>query len=218
MIVVIGQPVLHVAAGEPVATGSAAAIALTAVARGATVQLVGKVGEDPEGEAVVLALARGGVGHVALLRDPARRTPVLVESGGEPAGPDDDPAVSLRVEPADASLRPQLDAGDVELGLRYLTEFRVLVTTEPLDTELVRVVGAAAGWSAATLVALVPPGAAEPEPAPADAILLQAPDADTEGAFDRLVGELAAAIDSGVEPRRAFRDLVAAGGWEPAEA
>ena len=85
MIVVIGLPVLHSGDAGDVAAGPAARIALAAAARGATVQLVGKVGEDAEGEALLLALARGGVGHVALLRDPARRTPVLVEAPAVPA-------------------------------------------------------------------------------------------------------------------------------------
>ena len=66
--------------GNPVATGSAARIALTAADRGAAVQLIGKVGDDPDGEALILALAQGHVGHVALLRDPAHRTPVDIEA------------------------------------------------------------------------------------------------------------------------------------------
>jgi hypothetical protein len=228
VIVVIGRPVLHAIPDAPVATGSAARIALTAAARGATVQLIGKVGDDPEGELVLLSLARGGVGHVALLRDPSHRTPRLVTGFADPTAPDADADPDLAdpdladpvsaIEPADPADRPGVDAGDVELGLRYLTEFRVIVATEQLDGELARVVTEAAGWSSATLIALVPDGAAEPEPVPDDAILLQAPADDPDGAFDRLVGELAAAIDSGVEPRTAFRDLVAVDGWEPAEA
>jgi hypothetical protein len=40
--------------------------------------------------------------------------------------------------------------------------------------------------------------------------------ADDADAFDRLVGELAAAIDAGGDPRAAFRELVGSTGWEPA--
>ena len=65
MIVVIGHPVLTRVEGHPVATGSAARIALTAADRGAAVQLIGKVGDDPDGEALVLAHAQGDGGHVA---------------------------------------------------------------------------------------------------------------------------------------------------------
>ena len=49
MIVVIGQPMLTRVDGNPVATGSAARIALTAADRGAAVQLIGKVGDDADG-------------------------------------------------------------------------------------------------------------------------------------------------------------------------
>ena len=221
MIVVIGQPVLARVDGNPVATGSAARIALTAADRGAAVQLVGKVGDDPDGNALVLALAQGHVGHVAVLRDPAHRTPVWVDDadateeeltdadeilapeGGRPGG--------------DHADRPALDAGDIELGLRYLTEFGVVVVADELDEAALRVAADAAGWNNGTLVAVVRAGRPEPAGLPPDAIVLGAPDADSDGVFDRLVGQLAAAIDAGAEPRAAFREAVAGTGWEPAE-
>ena len=221
MIVVIGQPVLARVEGNPVATGSAARIALTAADRGAAVQLVGKVGDDPDGNALVLALAQGHVGHVAVLRDPAHRTPVQV---------DDADAIDEELTDADEILapeggrpggdradRPALDAGDVELGLRYLTEFRVVVVADELDETALRVAADAAGWNNGTLVAVVKGGRSEPAGLPPDAIVLGAPDADADGVFDRLVGQLAAAIDAGAEPRAAFREAVAGTGWEPAE-
>jgi hypothetical protein len=210
VIVVIGQPVLGRVDGDPVATGSAARIALAAASSGGSVQLVGKVGEDTDGEALVLALAQGHVGHVAVLRDPARATPREVSSDG-------DAADASAGEPAtDATPRPALEAADVELALRYLTEFRVVVLADDLDEPAVRVVGDAVGWSNATLIALVPEGRAEPTELPPDAIVLGAPAGDSDGAFDRLVGGLAAAIDAGADPRVAFRELVAGAGWEPA--
>ena len=211
MIVVIGQPVLGRVDGSPVATGSAARIALAAASHGAAVQLVGKVGEDPDGEALVLTLAQGHVGHVALLRDPAHATPRdLLADGSAPDPAAGDPAAS------DATPRPALEAADVELALRYLTEFRVVVLADDLDEPAVRVVADAAGWSNATLIALVPEGHAELTDLPPDAIVLGAPAGDADGAFDRLVGGLAAAIDAGADPRVAFRELVAGAGWEPA--
>jgi hypothetical protein len=222
VIVVIGQPVLTRVEGNPVATGSAARIALTAANRGAAVQLIGKVGDDPDGEALVLALAQGHVGHVALLRDPAHRTPVQV---------DDADAIDEELSETDESLpqegerpggdgadRPALDAGDVELGLRYLTEFRVVVVADELDETALRVAADSAGWNNGTLVAVVPAGRPEPAGLPPEAIVLGAPSADADGVFDRLVGELAAAIDAGADPRAAFREAVAGAGWEPAEA
>jgi hypothetical protein len=223
VIVVIGQPVLDLNGPVPAATGSAARVALAAVARGAPVQLIGKVGEDVAGEALVLALARGGVGHVALLRDATRSTPQLVRRlDAEALEPDldadDATADAGTIEPADPAQRPGLDTGDVELGLRYLTEFRVIVTADALDEATLRVVAEASSYTGGTLIALVPDGAPEPTGFPAAAIVLQAPADDEDGVFDRLVGELAAAIDGGADPQAAFRDLLAGEGWEPARA
>jgi len=220
--VVIGQPMLARVDGNPVATGSAARIALTAADRGAAVQLVGKVGDDPDGEALILALAQGNVGHVAVLRDPAHRTPVQIDAADaideHLTDPDEMLAPQGGRPDEDRADRPSLDAGDVELGLRYLTEFRVVVVADDLDETTLRVAADAAGWSNGTLVAVVPGGRPEPAGLPPDAIVLGAPGIDADGVFDRLVGQLAAEIDAGVDPRAAFRDAVAGTGWEPAEA
>ena len=222
MIVVIGQPVLTRVDGNPVATGSAARIALTAADRGAAVQLVGKVGDDPDGEALVLALAQGNVGHVAVLRDPAHRTPVQVDDADaideQLTEPDEILAPEGGRPDGGRADRPALDAGDVELGLRYLTEFRVVVVADELDETALRVAADAAGWNNGTLVAVVAGGRPEPAGLPPDAIVLGSPGADPDGVFDRLVGQLAAAIDAGADPRAAFREAVAGTGWEPAEA
>ena len=220
MIVVIGQPVLTRIEGNPVATGSAARIALAAAARGAAVQLIGKVGEDPDGEALVLALAQGHIGHVAMLRDPANRTPAVVAdtaSGPERVTDEDVPVAAEdgRLLPAAPGGRPALDAGDVELGLRYLTEFRVVVVADELDEAALRVAADAAGWNNGTLIVLIPDGNAEPVGLPPDAIALVVPAIDEDGVFDALVGQLAAAIDAGADPGAAFREAVASAGWEP---
>ena len=113
---------------------------------------------------------------------------------------------------------PALDAGDIELGLRYLTEFRVVVVADELGETALRVAADAAGWNNGTLLAVVPHGRPEPAGMPPDAIVLGAPADDVDGVFDRLVGQLAAAIDAGADPRAAFREAVAGAGWEPAEA
>jgi hypothetical protein len=222
MIVVIGQPVLTRVDGNPVATGSAARIALTAADRGAAVQLIGKVGDDADGEALVLALGQGHVGHVALLRDPAHRTPVDVDAADaieeELTETDEIPAPGAGRAGRDPAADPALDAGDVELGLRYLTEFRVVVVADELGETALRVAADAAGWNNGTLLAVVPYGRPEPAGMPPDAIVLGAPVDDVDGVFDRLVGQLAAAIDAGADPQAAFREAVAGAGWEPAEA
>ena len=209
MIVVIGQPALARIDGEPVAAGPAARIALAAAARGAAVQLVAKVGEDPDGEALVLALAHGHVGHVAVQREAAHPTPRAVspdEALDSEAGP---------TAPGQASALA-LDAADVDLALRYLTEFRVVVIADELDAAAVRVAADATGWSNGTLITVVGEGRSEPVGLPSDAIVLGSPADDAEGAFDRLVGDLAAAIDAGGDPQAAFRELIGSAGWEPA--
>jgi sugar/nucleoside kinase (ribokinase family) len=211
VIVVIGQPALGRLDGEPVAAGSAARMALAAAARGASVQLVGKVGEDPDGEALVLALARGHVGHVAVQRDPAHPTPRAVDLDDAP-----DSEAGMGPSGVGPSSGLTLDAADVELALRYLTEFRIVVLADELDPSAVRVAADATGWANGTLVAVVPAGRPEPAGLPADAIVLGSPGDDADGAFDRLVGELAAAIDAGADPQATFRELVESAGWEPA--
>jgi sugar/nucleoside kinase (ribokinase family) len=210
VIVVIGQPALGHVDGEPVATGRAARIALAAAARGAPVQLVAKVGEDADGEALVLALAQGNVSHVAVQRDPAHPTPRAAEPE-DAVDPDEEMA-----PPAGQAGGLALDAADVELALRYLTEFRVVVLADDLDPAVVRVAAEATGWSNGTLVALVDEGRPVPADLPSDAIVLGAPAVDVAGALDRLVGELAAAIDAGGDAQAAFSELVGKAGWEPA--
>ena len=207
MIVVIGQPVLGTVDGEPVATGSPARIALAAAARGALVQLVGKVGEDADGEALVLALAQGGVGHVAIQRDPTHPTARAASTDDDAAG---------MTEGGSGGPGPALDAADIELALRYLTEFRVIVVADDLDDAALRVAADATGWSNGTLIDVVADGRREPDGLPPDAIVLGSPAGDADGAFDRLVGELAAAVDAGGDPRAAFRELVDSADWEPA--
>ena len=76
MIVVIGSPVGRSVDGEILAAGMSSRVALAAARAGATVQVVGRTGDDSTADAVVLDLARGGVGHVALLRDGSRATPI----------------------------------------------------------------------------------------------------------------------------------------------
>jgi hypothetical protein len=218
VIVVVGHPLARMAEGGPTADGFPARIALAAAAAGRTVQLVGKTGEDPEGDAVVLALAAGGVGHVALLRDAGRPTLralatddlPLVETGSDL----DRPARNgLPAEPvADASL----DAADVDLALRYLTEYAVVVLADPANADVLRVVADASSWVGARLILVVPAGQPIPEHLPSDVIAFEAPDGDPDGAFATFVGMFAAALDEGDDPADAFRASIAAEGWSAA--
>jgi hypothetical protein len=164
---------------------SAGRVAVAATAAGARVDLVGAVADGAAGDATVVALGRAGVGHAALLRRP----------GGGEVGP--------------------LDRADIELGLRYVPECRVLVAAEPLEPAALAAAVEAAAYHGAPLIALVPGGAAAPGELPETATVLELPDED-EGAFARLVGAYAAALARGEAAPNAWRDAVTQTGWEPA--
>jgi sugar/nucleoside kinase (ribokinase family) len=222
VIVVIGQPVLRdTAEGDlagGVAVGSAARIAITAAGAGHSVQLVAKIGEDPEGDAVMLALARGRVGHVTVSRDAGIATPHVsqaVDEGRDTGALEAADSAELAPEgPRDAA--STLDAADIDLALRYLTDFTVVVLAVRADEATVRVVEEATRWAGSRLIVVVPAGGFVPDGLPHDSIVFEAPDSDPDGVFAAFVGSFAAALDDGSEPEVAFRSSVEGLGWEPA--
>jgi len=215
VIVVIGSPIGRIADDAIAAGGSASRVALAAAAAGRVVQLVGRTGDDRTAEAVVLDLARGGVGHVALLRDPARMTPLEPEPALD-VEPDDLDDTASSPDTPDPSGAAPLDAADVDLGIRYLTDFAVVVLAEPASADVVRVVADASRWADARLVLVVAAGGSVPNGLPTDGIVFEAPDSDPDGVFATLVGDFAAALDDGAEPEIAFRASVASDGWSEA--
>jgi sugar/nucleoside kinase (ribokinase family) len=219
VIVVIGSPIGRIADGAIAAGGAASRVALAAAAAGHVVQLVGRTGDDPTAEAVVLDLARGGVGHVALLRDASRVTQLEPEPAID-LEPDDLDDVSASPAGEDRAVStPPLDAADVDLGLRYLTDFAVVVLAEPAGPDVVRVAADAARWAEARLVMVVAAGDSAPDGLPTDVIVFEAPGSDPDGVFATLVGDFAAALADGAELEEAFRASVASDGWsEAAEA
>jgi sugar/nucleoside kinase (ribokinase family) len=229
MIVVIGLPAYtDEDDGERCAGGLAVDIAAEARRRGSVVELVGKIGADGAGDSLVLALGGMGIGHAALLRDPARPTPLLVKDEMEAAAPADGldeieatagavGASGSRLLPPDPDAPPALEAADVELALRYLTGPSVIVVSEPLPVTAMAAAVDGAAFSTARLVVVTGPGEAEATQLTAlseTATVLEAP-VDDDGSFGRLVGAYAAALDAGEEPGKAFRDGVTAAGWEP---
>jgi ribokinase len=221
MIVIVGSMTWRTAA--PVGpAGRACAIALAAVASGATVEVVGRVGDDPAGDALLLALSRAGVGHAAVLRDPSRPTPVAV-----PVVVADDPESPLDEVLADraAGTRlavwadgPRLEAADVDLAIRYLDPSGVLVITDEVSLDTLAAAVEVGRFAGTRLVVLLAPGTrrggALPAGLPADATVLAAPDDGAEpGAFEALVGAYAAALDRGIAPEAAFA-AAAGAGWE----
>jgi len=202
VIVVVGRPGLDARDRLDRSAGRVAAAAATA---GGQVALVGSVGDDADGDAVALELGRAGIGHAALLRDPAGVTP---RSGVADGAAD--------AEDIEASPLPRLDAADIELGLRYLAECQVLVVAEPLDRAALDVAEAAALYHGAALILLTQAGNSVATP-PESATVLEMPDADG-GAFSELVGRYAALLDSGRGAAEAWHDAVSETGWQNAPA
>lgn len=220
VIVVIGALGLRGSLEEPEPDGLAPAIACAAAAAGARVELISKAGDDPAGDAVLLALARAGVGHVATLRDPSRLTPVRAQTdeptdpaadegteGPTEAGGDGESGAVAEQDPP-ANLRPTLDAADVSLALRYLTDFEVLVTVHP-SSELLAEAVSATGWTGARLVVVLEPEGDVPTGVPGDALVVAAAADDAEGVGAR-IGRYAAALSRGDDAAAAYRDLTAA--------
>ncbi len=206
MIVVIGSLRLRGSGPDADVAGLAGSIAVAAAADGQRVELVGRLGDDPAGDAVLLALARLGVGHVAMLRDPSRPTRVVPdEAEDEPSDPDASVAV------ADPSLEPPgpaLDAADLDLALRYLPELAVIAAVH-LDGDVLATAVAATGWAETSLIVVVPADAAAPDGLPEGAVTLAVADEDESGA-GALIGRYAAALDRGEPGEQAYTDLVAA--------
>jgi hypothetical protein len=181
--------------------GFVAAVASAAVEAGAQVQVVARVGEDDVGDAILLGLASRHVGHVATFRDAGRRTPVLhtVEDPADDAEPPEgDPAA---IEDA------TLDAADVGLALRYLTDYRVVVVAHVLDGALITEAVSATSWAGGHLIVVTPPDVTLDVPIPAEALVLSAA-ADAEAIAGRL-GRYAAALDAGGNLDRAYAALTA---------
>ncbi len=212
MIAVIGAAAVRGTGSDATAVGLAASIATEAARSGSRVELVGKVGDDPAGDALLIALSRQGVGHVAILRDAARPTPSIVDPGSVELdlAADDTGADGAVASPARDQDLPALDAADVGLALRYLPELAVIVAVhQPMD--VLREAAAASRWAETTLIVVVPPNETAPDVLP-DGVLVIAAEAAIESASGSTIGRYAAAIDQGTPARQAYDDLVAAGG------
>jgi ribokinase len=211
MIVVVGRPAILArsapgpgddASAQP--AGLVASIAVAAAAAGARVELVGTIGDDDDGDALTVGLSRSGVGHAALLRDPVAKTPR--GSGGGAVG-----SATVQGEPEQPA--PRLEAADVELGLRYHSDYQVLVIGELIPDDAMRVALDAASFQGAAVIAIVPPGAQVSERLSGAGTVLQAPE-EGDGAFAQLVGRYAAGLDAGEEAQTAFASARRATGWE----
>jgi sugar/nucleoside kinase (ribokinase family) len=192
VIIVLGRPSIQDGPIGPLPAGMAASVAMAIAAAGGRVELVGTLGDDAPGDSVAIALARAGVGHAALLRVPGTTTPR--------GGTTDTPA--------------RLDAADVELGLRYLSDYRVVIVADPVPTEVLAIAVDAAAYAGATLVVVVGHGEPPMTSIGPAATVLEAPD-DAQGPFAVAVAGYALALEAGTDPAVALRGAVEAAGWEP---
>jgi len=209
VIVVLGSPAWR-DADPPGPAGLACGVAVAAAARGTRVELVGRVGDDRDGDALVIALARAGVGHAAVLRDPTRATPRVAA----PPEPDalDEPA-EAGVD-GSAPLAPRLEPADVSLALSYLTAFAVLVVTDDVPEDALPAALDGAGFAGAHVVLLVAPGSTPPEGLGTASTILAVPSDGDDGAFATVIGVYAEGLEGGLDPATAFRAAI--GDWQPA--
>ena len=221
MIAVVGSPVGRRSSAGLRAAGLPVAIARAVVAAGGAAQLVGKLGEGTDADAIALSLAADRIGHVALLRTPGPAAILAGEASSAAeadggldrlAGLDgsDEPAGAAR---SDGPPTSSMDAGDLELALRYLPDYGVVVLAEPLDPVARSAAVEAARWSGATVIVVAAAGDESASMAPEFATVLEAPSEDEEGAFASLVGRYAAALDAGTPAAEAFASASAAVGW-----
>jgi sugar/nucleoside kinase (ribokinase family) len=211
MIVVLGRPEVQRPEpdGELTPGGLAAEIALALGRQDVAVEIVGSIGDDPEGDRVVIELGRADVGHAALLRDPAARTPIVGRPSGE--------------RPL-----PRLDAADVELGLRYVPKCRVLVLADELEPDTLATALEAADYHSSAVVMIAAAGSVDASLLPDSVTLLERPEPeDEEGAADAaslaaddadfagFIAEYAMRLDRGEAPADAFGAALGDSAWEP---
>lgn len=212
MLVVIG-PVRARRTGEDVVPdGLTVGIAMRAAADGSRVEVITKLGDDGLGDAVLIALGQAGVGHVATLRDVAHATSVRTDAvGADPAAePDEAPPARPAATGADALAGPILETGDVQLALRYITDFTSLVAVHLPQSVLGEVIDAAV-WGSARLVVVLDRDDAAASSLPTDAVAVLAVDDDADTALADALGRYAGALDRGDEPAAAYAAFVAAG-------
>ena len=159
--------------------------------------------------AAAAAGAGAGVELVGSVTDDGNGDATITALGREHIGH----AAVLRMP---TSGEPRLDAADIELGLRYVTECRVLVLAAALDEPaMAAAVDGARYHRAALVVAAAQRALPNADELPEQTTVLSAPDED-DGAFADLVGRYAAQLDGGRDAAEAWRDALSSTGWEAA--
>jgi hypothetical protein len=170
VIVVCGELI-----GGTLSGASAVAIAARAAAAGATVEAVGIVPDDSDGDRRLLQLSRAGVRHAAVLREPERDLEAADLELALRYLPDIRVIVVVAMPPA------VVQASSDHAGWS--------------GTELVVVQRSGRGEAT---------DGGTPPAVPEGAIVLESPASDPDGSFAGLVGMFAARLDSGATPADAW--------------
>jgi hypothetical protein len=101
--------------------------------------------------------------------------------------------------------QPAVEGADVELALRYLTDFTVIVLTGTPAGSIVTAAARAAEWGEAALVVIRETLDDLPAEVPGDAIVLVPIGDETGAAFATRVADLAVALDAGQDRATALR-------------
>ena len=200
--------------------------------RGGAVELVGKVGNDGAGDAVVVALGRLGIGHAACSGSRPRRALPATRSGAtRPRFLAADVPPMTDGRRADGRARRRGAAGRGRLLPRIPPRGRR--SRPPTWTWHCVSCPGRGSWSSPTRSPKRrsrPGSRARPSPAPGSSFSCRPGrrrrpsrrmrpcsrrPADDDGSFGRLVGIFAGALDAGVGPAAAFAEAVTASGWEP---
>ena len=155
--------------------------------------------------------AGAGVELVGSVTDDAAGDAAITQLGREGIGH----AALLRMP---TSGQPRLDASDIELGLRYVSECRVLIVADPLDEAgLTAAIDGAQYHRAQLVIAATVERSPAANALPDQATVLAAPAGKDDGAFARLVGLYAAQLDAGRVAADAWRDALTTTGWEASD-
>lgn len=209
MILVIGS-LAYDAAGRT-AAGRTAAIAREVARRQRRVEVVARIGDDEAGDQLLLALARDGVGHVAVLRDAGRATALAVLEDASPGS--ERPVVEELLEDEAASQLPvardgpRLQPNDVALAIEYLDGVQLVVVDVGDDASTVRASVTGAEFHGAHVLALLPNSAKSPALAGVTQLLV--PPESRDSAVPAVIATLAVAMHDGADPGDALSGLVA---------
>lgn len=204
MIVVIGPLAWDSHRGVP--TGRAAEVAIDTARRGRAVEVIARIGDDPDGDRLLVELSRRGVGHAAVLRDPAYPTPLhdpedaLV--GADQVSGEDLPHARSDDRRVRATSRSRIQAADIALALDYLGEIRVVVVDafDPDAHASLQAVLAGAAYHAAEVIVMTGVERA----IPGATVLVAEPDGD-----DSTLAAVAAAIAAHADDGRDTREILA---------